>query len=333
MTSIQHVLQRVVAHEVLTRQETSTVMQSITQGEYTDAQIAALIIALHLRGITADELLGFRDGLLESGLNIDLHCPEAIDIVGTGGDGKNTFNISTCASFVVAGAGIPVAKHGNGSATSVSGASNVLEYLGARFTNDTSQLQYALETAGFTYFHAPLFALGMKHVAPVRKQLGVSTFFNLLGPLVHPAQPQQQLLGVASLAQLRLYKQVHEQLGYNFGIVYSHDGYDEISLTGDFRILRPSLEAVYSPEQAGFVTIHPDSIHGGKSIAEAAEIFMAVLEGRATIAQTEVVLANAAFAVQIATNSPLSECVRKVCDSLDSGAALRALQSYLKVFS
>lgn len=333
MTAIQKVLQRVVAQEVLSRTETAAIMRSMTEGSMSDAQIAALLIALHLRGITANELLGFRDALIESALTIDLSCPEAIDIVGTGGDGKNTFNISTCASFVVAGAGVPVAKHGNGSATSVSGASNVLEYLGARFSSDAAQLKHALQTAGFTYFHAPLFALGMKHVAPVRKQLGVATFFNLLGPLVHPAQPRQQLLGVASLAQLRLYKQVNEQLGTNYGIVYSHDGYDEISLTGDFRILRPSLEAVYSPEQAGFVTIRPEHIHGGNSIAEAADIFMAVLEGRATIAQTEVVLANAAFALQIATGEPLATCVHKACTSLDSGAALRALQTYLSIFS
>ena len=244
---MKEILDKVLEHERLTREQTRDVIVGITQGEYPGEQISALLTGLQMRGVTVDELLGFRDGILQTGIPAKLDCDRYIDVVGTGGDRKNTFNISTTACFVIAGAGYKVAKHGNFAATSVSGASNVIRHHGVVFTADLDKLNRSLNEAGIVYLHAQLFAKAMKFVGPIRKALSFPTVFNLLGPLVNPSQPQCQLLGVASLAQMRLYSQVYQKLGIDYGIVNSVDVYDEISLTGDFKVdhqsIRTSIQA------------------------------------------------------------------------------------------
>jgi anthranilate phosphoribosyltransferase len=250
--------------------------------------------------------------------------------VGTGGDGKNTFNISTCACFVVAGAGYPVVKHGNVGATSVSGASNVMELHGVRFTTDADRLRRSLETCGMAYLHAPLFNAAMKLVAPVRRQLGVRTLFNLLGPLVNPARPAYQLLGVADLAQMRLYTNVFHKMGIDFAVVNSLDSYDEISLTGEFKVMTRRYERIYRPSQVGFENIRPEELFGGSSKEEAARIFDNVLEGCATPAQTQCVLVNAAFAIQtVEADKEIEECIDLARESLLSGRALGTLKQFI----
>ena len=233
---MKEILTKLLNHELLSREEMRQVLVGITHSEYPTEQITALLTALQMRGVTVDELLGFRDGILETGVPVPLHCDRYIDVVGTGGDRKNTFNISTTSCFVIAGAGYKVAKHGNYAATSTSGASNVIAQHGVKFTDNLDQLNRCLDEAGIVYLHAQLFARAMKFVGPIRKALQFPTIFNLLGPIVNPSQPQCQLLGVANLDQMRLYHQVYQRLGIDYGIGNSIDGYDEISLTGDFKV-------------------------------------------------------------------------------------------------
>ena len=244
-------LNQLIEGESLSRSQTHDILLGITRQEYNECQIAALLMTLQTRGVTVDELLGFRDGLIETGRHIDLSDYNTLDIVGTGGDGKNTFNISTCAAFVIAGAGYKVSKHGNGASTSVSGASTVLEQHGVKFSADPDVLRRSLDEAGICYFHAPLFAYGMKFVGPVRRALGVPTCFNLLGPLVNPCQPRNSLHGTATQAQQRLYVRAHQKLGDNFGVITSYDGYDEISLTSGFKLVTPHFEKVFTPKDLG----------------------------------------------------------------------------------
>ncbi len=306
---MKEILLRLVNQEELTLEETYKIMLGITREEYSDVQITAFLTALLMRGITPDELLGLRKGLIETGKRVDLSPYEVIDIVGTGGDGKNTFNISTCSCFVVAGAGYKVAKHGNHAATSVSGASDVILGHGVKFSNDESLLRKSIEASNFTYLHAPLFAIGMKYVAPVRKGMQIPTCFNLLGPLVNPSQPSCQLLGVANLNQLRLYDNVNQKLGIKYSIVNSVDGYDEISLTSEFKVKTRSSEKIYRAEDLGLKTIDGKEIYGGNSQKEAIEIFDSVLQNKATRAQMDVVLANSAFAIKaIEKDKDILEC-------------------------
>ena len=244
---MKQILTKITNGEVLTREQTCQIVRHIADGEYNNVQISALLTGLIMRGIKVDEVLGLRDGLIETGQPVDFSPYRVIDIVGTGGDNKNTFNISTCACFVVAGAGYKVAKHGNYAATSTSGASNVIEHHGVRFTADSNRLRRSMEACNFAYLHAPLFAHGMKAVAPVRKMLQIPTCFNLLGPLVNPCRPAYQLLGVANLNQMRLYSSVYEKLGIGYGIVNSIDGYDEISLTGNFKVKTNTMEKIFRP--------------------------------------------------------------------------------------
>ena len=327
-------LQKLVENEHLSRKETHDIMVNITKQEYSDSQIAALLMGLKMRGITAEELLGFRDGLLETGKHVDFSPYKVLDIVGTGGDGKNTFNISTCACFVVAGAGYKVAKHGNYAATSVSGASNVIEEHGVKFTNDEGLLKETLEKTNFVYLHAPLFASGMKYVAPVRKALKIPTCFNLLGPLVNPARPSFQLLGVANLQQMRLYNQVNRNLQLEYGIVNSLDGYDEISLTSDFKLITNKSEKVYSPFDLHFDKVEAGELSGGTTKAEAKKIFDDILSNRADTARTNVVLANAATAIHIIEQTKsIEECVSLARESLQSGKALKVLNDYIALNS
>ena len=272
---------RLLNHEELSREEMKTILIGITQSEYPNEQITALLTCLQMRGVTVEELLGFRDGILETGVPAILDCDRYIDVVGTGGDRKNTFNISTTACFVIAGAGYKVAKHGNYAATSVSGASNVIAHHGIKFTDDIDKLNRSLNEAGIVYLHAQLFAKAMKFVGPIRKALPFPTIFNLLGPIVNPSQPKCQLLGVANLNQMRLYHQVYQKLGIDYGIVNSIDGYDEISLTGDFKVTTKDYERIFSPKDLGFDIAKPEELVGGATEEEAAQIFDSVLENRA----------------------------------------------------
>lgn len=331
---MKQILYRLFEHQNLSQGEAHELLHKIAAGEFNDTQIGALITVFQMRNISIEELTGFREGLLELRTPVDLTQYRPIDIVGTGGDGKDTFNVSTCASFVVAAAGYPVVKHGNYGASSVSGASNVMEHLGVKFTTDNDRLRNSIESCGMAYLHAPLFNPALKAVAAARKQLGVRSFFNMLGPLVNPATPAYSLLGVYNLALLRLYSYTYQQLGARFAVVHSLDGYDEISLTSDFKVVMPSSEKIYSPESLGFSRIAQSEIYGGDTIASAAQIFLNVLSGSATAAQTQCVIANAAFAIHvIRPERTIAECVADAKRAIDSGAAERTFNKFVTINS
>ena len=333
--TMKDILNRMLNHEELTREEMKNILVGITQSEYPTEQITALLTALQMRGVTVDELLGFRDGILETGVPAILNADRYIDVVGTGGDRKNTFNISTTSCFVIAGAGYKVAKHGNYAATSTSGASNVIANHGVHFTDDIDRLNRSLNEAGIVYLHAQLFAKAMKFVGPIRKALQFPTIFNLLGPLVNPSQPQCQLLGVANLDQMRLYHSVYQKIGIDYGIVNSIDGYDEISLTGDFKVTTNTYERIFKPSDLGFDIAKPEELVGGATEEEAKQIFDAVLANRALPAQKNIALANAAFGIQGVEKGgkSIDECIDIARESIDSGSALRTFRKFVELNS
>ena len=334
MQTMKDILNRMLNHEELTREETRDILVGITRSEYPNEQITALLTALQMRGITVDELLGFRDGILETGVPVPLDCDRYIDVVGTGGDRKNTFNISTTSCFVIAGAGYKVAKHGNYAATSTSGASNVIANHGVKFTDDIDHLKRSLEETGICYFHAPLFAYGMKFVGPTRKALTIPTCFNLLGPLVNPCHPKNSLHGTANQSQLRLYTNLHQRIGDNFGVITSYDGYDEISLTSGFKICTNNFEKVLTPVDLGLKYIEQSDIYGGETPEDAMKIFDAVLEGTSTEAQKNVVIANAACGISIMDrNISMADSVAMARESLESGKALQVFKKFVEVNS
>ena len=335
MQTMKDILNRMLNHEELTREETRDILVGITRSEYPNEQITALLTALQMRGITVDELLGFRDGILETGVPVPLDCDRYIDVVGTGGDRKNTFNISTTSCFVIAGAGYKVAKHGNYAATSTSGASNVIANHGVKFTDDIDRLNRCINECGIVYLHAQLFAKAMKFVGPIRKALQFPTCFNLLGPIVNPSKPQCQLLGVANLDQMRLYNNVYQKIGLDYGIVNSIDGYDEISLTGDFKVTTNNYERIFKPSDLGFTIIKPEELRAGANEQEAKEIFDAVLANNALPAQKNVVLANAAFAIQVLEKGKkdIEECIEIARESIDSGKALDTFKKFVELNS
>lgn len=327
-------LSKAITGEHLSRQEAHDVLIGITRGEYSDVQVASLLTAMQMRGVSVDELVGLRDAVYETGVPVDIEADRFIDIVGTGGDGKNTFNVSTCACFVVAGAGYKVVKHGNYAATSTSGASNVMEAHGVRFSSDNDTINRSLSECGIAYLHAPLFAKAMKYVAPVRKSLPFPTCFNLLGPLVNPARPACQLLGTATLGQMRLYSGVFNNLGLDYGIVNSVDGYDEISLTGDFKVTTNSTDKIYTPSSVGMPPVSAEELRGGNTVEEAKEIFDSVLENRSTEPRKNVVLVNAAFAISVLDKTKdISEAVALARESLKSGKALQVLKRFVTLNS
>jgi anthranilate phosphoribosyltransferase len=331
---MKNILNRLFEHQTLSRQEAAEVLTNIGAGTYNDVEITAFLSVFLMRSIELEELIGFRDALLAMALQVDLQEFNPIDIVGTGGDGKNTFNISTCSCFTLAGAGYNVAKHGNYGATSVSGSSNVLEYYGAKFTTNFDTLKTSLEQSGFTYLHAPLFNPAMKNVAPVRKNIGVRTFFNVLGPLISPVKPQYQCLGVYNLKMLRLYTLINQKIGTNYTLVHSLDGYDEISLTDTAKIVNNRGEYLATPQQLGFQPIAQSELFGGETIAQAAQIFMNVLDNKSTEAQRNAVLVNSAAAIQ--TYNPdksLADCVDEADESLKSGRAKKAFEKFIEVYS
>ena len=332
---MKDILNRMLNHEELTSEETKNILIGITKSEFPNEQITALLTALQMRGITVDELLGFRDGILETGVPVPLDCDRYIDVVGTGGDRKNTFNISTTSCFVIAGAGYKVAKHGNYAATSTSGASNVIANHGVTFTDDIDRLNRCINECGIVYLHAQLFAKAMKFVGPIRKALQFPTCFNLLGPIVNPSKPQCQLLGVANLDQMRLYNNVYQKIGIDYGIVNSIDGYDEISLTGDFKVTTNNYERIFKPSDLGFGITRPEELRAGADEKEAKEIFDNVLANTALPTQKNVVLANAAFGIQVLEKGKkdIEECVEIARESIDSGKALATFKKFVELNS
>ena len=331
---MKNLLYRLFEHGQLDREESRQVLINMAHGEYNESQIATFITVYLMRSITVDELAGFRDALLEMRVPVDLSQYDAIDIVGTGGDNKNTFNISTAACFAVAGAGYNVVKHGNYGSTSVSGASNVIEEHGVRFTGNPDILRRSLDECRIAYLHAQFFNPALKIVAPVRRQLGVRTFFNMLGPLVNPALPRRQMLGVYNLKLARLYYYLYQQTDTDFTIVNSLDGYDEISLTDNFKILSNREERIYSPEELGFARATEPDLYGGRTMGEAAAVFDSVLSDTATEQQKNAVVVNAAFAIRtIDPGISIEDAVALARESIESGSALTTFKKFVEINS
>jgi anthranilate phosphoribosyltransferase len=327
---MKKVLNYLFEHKTLTREEAKEVLVNITNSKYNESEISAFLTVYLMRSITTDELMGFRDALLDLCLKVDLGEFDTIDLCGTGGDNKNTFNISTTASFVVAGAGYKVAKHGNYGVSSVSGSSNLLEYFGYKFSNDISRIKREIDDCNICFLHAPLFHPAMKNVAPVRRQLGVKTFFNMLGPMVNPSFPKYQMVGVFSLELARLYNYIYQQTEKGYVIIHSLDGYDEISLTGDFKVLTKDSENIYSPEYFSLGKLKDTELTGGNSVAESAKIFTEIINGGGTVAQRNVVIANAAFAIKtMEKEKSLFECINIAEESISSGKALNIFKKLI----
>ena len=324
---MKKILEKLFDHNYLEYEESKKVLKEISSKKYNDSQVASFLTVFKMRNPSVQEIEGFRDALLDLCVKIDLSSDfETIDLCGTGGDGKNTFNISTISSFVVAGAGYKVTKHGNYGVSSSCGSSDVLQQLGIKLSNDDGYLKKCLDKGNFCYLHAPLFHPAMKNVADVRRELEFKTFFNILGPLVNPLQPKNQLCGVYNLEISRLYGYVFENSKKNYSILYSLDGYDEISLTSDFMKISRNDSTINSPDYFGFNKINPDEIKGGKSIKDSASIFTKILENEATKSQTDVVLANSAIAIQTITSKTIDECLSIAKQSIDSGSALNCLK-------
>jgi len=319
------ILNKLINHEVLSKEEAKNVLINISSGQYNPSQISAFLTVFMMRSITIDELSGFREALLDLCIRVDLSAYNTIDLCGTGGDGKDTFNISTLASFVAAGAGIKVAKHGNYGVSSISGSSNVMEQMGIKFSNDPNFLEKCIDQAGICILHAPLFHPAMKHVGPIRKELAVKTFFNMLGPMVNPAFPQNQLVGVFNLELARMYAYLYQNTNVNFTILHSLDGYDEISLTGPTKIITSRMEGMIKPEDFGVRLLSQTEIEGGKTIEESAEMFTNIISGKGNEAQNNVVLANAAMAIATVNKCSPQEGFELAKESLFSGKGLKAL--------
>lgn len=327
---MKKILQYLFEHKTLSREAAKDVLVNIGQGVYTEHEVTAFMTVYLMRSITIGELQGFRDALLALCVKTDLTGYDTIDIVGTGGDGKNTFNISTLACFVVAGAGQKVAKHGNYGASSISGSSNVMEQLGYKFKNENSKLKKELDEAGICFLHAPLFHPALKTVGPIRKNLAIRTFFNMLGPMANPAHPTYQLVGVYSLEMARIYNYLLQQTEKPFTIIHSLDGYDEISLTNDTKVITNEGEKIMTPEELGKRMVSAEDISGGNSVEEAAKIFKTILQGEGTWAQNAVVLANAAMALHCTgIYKTYDEAYNAAVNSLESGRAQQALQKLI----
>jgi anthranilate phosphoribosyltransferase len=287
-----------------------------------------------MRSITVEELSGFRDALLNLCIRVDLSDFETMDVCGTGGDGKDTFNISTLTTFVLAGAGIRIAKHGNYGVTSACGSSNILEYFGYKFSNDQDKLKKEIDKTRVCFLHAPLFNPAMKNVAPVRRALKVKTFFNMLGPMVNPSFPGKQLIGVYSLELARLYNYLYQQSSMQYIIVFSLDGYDEISLTSDFKYILNGVEKIVSPEEMSYIKVLKSDLSGGRTVQESASLFIKILKGEGTTIQNNVVTVNTQMALKC--YYPLKsfeECREIAGDSLISGKAYNSFYKLIEMQS
>ncbi|GGE36730.1 anthranilate phosphoribosyltransferase [Psychroflexus planctonicus] len=328
---MKNLLTRLTQFQKITKQEAKDVLVSISKGKFSQVEIAAFLTVYMMRNISIEELDGFREALLELCISVDLSDYNPIDLCGTGGDGKNTFNISTAASFVTASCGIPVAKHGNYGVSSVSGSSNVLESLGVKFSNDEAFLKKCMDKAQICILHAPLFHPAMKEVAPIRKNLGLKTFFNMLGPMVNPSFPKLQLVGVFNLELLRTYAYLYEQTDKKYSIIHELDGYDEVSLTSSAKVHTHQSELMISAETFDVKALQQNELFGGNTVKEAAAIFVKVLQGKGTTAQNHVVAANAALAIHTTTNKPLKTCFDMALQNLLEGKAFQVLEQLKSV--
>jgi len=325
------ILNKLFEQQQLTKAEAKEVLIQLASEKYNASQMASFLTVYLMRPISVKELAGFREALLELAIKIDLSEFNTIDLCGTGGDGKNTFNISTLTSFIVAGTGNKVAKHGNYGVSSVSGSSNMLEYLGYKFTNNEDELKSQIDKANICFLHAPLIHPAMKAVGPIRKELGVKTFFNMLGPLVNPSNPQNQLVGVFNLEVARIYNYLLQETSKNYGIVFSLDGYDEISLTSNFKLFTKGYEQLISPQDLGLRRLEQSEIFGGDTVKEAAKIFVSIIDGKGTEAQNNAVLANAAYALKtFDTNKSFETAFEEAKDSL---LGLKAKESLKKLIN
>jgi len=328
---MKQILNRLINQENISSEEAKQVLVNISKGDYNQSQIASFLTVFMMRSITIEELFGFRDALLELCIPVDLKGYEAIDLCGTGGDGKDTFNISTLASFVTAGAGVNVAKHGNYGVSSACGSSNVMEHLGIKFTSDKDFLKHSLDEAGICVLHAPLFHPAMKNVAPIRRELGVKTFFNMLGPMVNPSFPKHQLVGVFNLELLRMYGYLYQNTDKNYTILHALDGYDEISLTGPTKVIRNDSEYIINPEDFGLENLNQSEIHGGNSVTTSAKIFTHILKGQGTDSQNNVVCANAAMAISTVTKKSIEDSFELAKESLLGGKAKQSFDKLVKL--
>ena len=328
---MKDILNKLFAHKTLNREEAKNILLEISSGTHNHSHVTSFLTVYMIRNITVEELEGFRDALIELCISIDLKKYNTIDLCGTGGDNKDTFNISTLSAFITAGAGIKVAKHGNYGVSSSCGSSNVLENLGIRFSNDQSFIESCIEKSGICILHAPLFHPAMKHVAPIRRELGLKTFFNMLGPLVNPSSPNNQMVGVYSLELARLYSYIFQKSNKNFSIIHSLDGYDEVSLTGNVKIISNNSEKIFEPSNFDLNILKPKSIVGGNSISESAKIFMNILNNKGSSSQNNVVLVNSGIAISTAQNISIKNGIEKARESLNSGKALNAFKTLKKL--
>ncbi len=326
---MKEILNELIEHRSLSKETARKVLVDLASAKYNPSQMSAFMTVYMMRAITIDELQGFRDAMLELCIPIRFDEP-LMDVCGTGGDGKNTFNISTLSSFVVAAAGQPVSKHGNVGVSSVCGSSNLLQHFGVEFTNDSDELGRSLDRANIFFMHAPLFHPAMKNVGPIRKELGVKTFFNMLGPMVNPAFPPRQLVGVFSLELARQYGYLYQNTQKDFVILHDLQGYDEISLTGPFKMFTNSGEKIVEPSDLGLPQVEATELKGGDTVEESANIFINILEGKGTEGQNSVVIANAGMALYVGhQKAGILTAIEQARESLNSGKALSTFKKFL----
>src|SRR5210317_2540593 len=328
---MKEILNRLINQETISKQEAKGVLVNISKGLYNPSQIASFLTVYMMRSISVEELDGFREALLELCLPVNLSDFNTVDLCGTGGDGKDTFNISTLASFVTAGAGVKVAKHGNYGVSSSCGSSNVLEYLGIKFNNDSDKIKTAVDKANICFLHAPLFHPAMKNVAPVRRELGLKTFFNMLGPMVNPSMPKKQIVGVYNLELARIYNYLYQATDIKYNIIHSIDGYDEISLTKGTKVYSREKEFILESKDFNLQDIESNKIYGGKDIESSSKIFMDVLNGNASIEQENVVCANASLAIAISKNISIIDAFMNAKESIKTKNALQCFNNLINI--
>ncbi len=327
---MKNLLKDLYNHKIMSKEESKAALISLTDGSANSSQISSFLTVFLLRDITSEELDGFREAMIELSLDIDIDGDELIDLCGTGGDGKDTFNISTISSFVVAGSGIKVAKHGNYGVSSSCGSSDIISHLGHEFSNDISSLKYSLDKSNICFLHAPLFHPSLKNISPVRIELGVKTFFNMLGPMVNPIQPKSQLVGVFNSNIFRLYSHIYSKTNKSYCIVHSIDGYDEVSLTGSFKLFSNNQDLMLEPKDLGFNIIDSAKLNGGKNIKESSKIFLDILKNNGTREQIDAVLANSGLAIYCAKKlNSIKDGIEIARESLESGKAYNCLKLFI----
>ena len=328
---MKNLLKDLYNHKIMSKEESKAALISLTDGSANSSQISSFLTVFLLRDITSEELDGFREAMIELSIDVDIDGDELIDLCGTGGDGKDTFNISTISSFVVAGSGIKVAKHGNYGVSSSCGSSNIISYLGHEFSNDISSLKYSLDKSNICFLHAPLFHPSLKNISPVRIELGVKTFFNMLGPMVNPIQPKSQLVGVFNSNIFRLYSHIYSKTDKSYCIVHSIDGYDEVSLTGSFKLFSNNQDLMLEPKDLGFNVIDSVKLSGGKNIKESSKIFLDILKNKGTSEQVDAVLANSGLAIYCAKKlNSIKDGIEIARESLESGKAYNCLKLFIE---